>query len=45
VFIDENNNSQIAICDQHKLYIYDYENNIISGAADSRHPDGAAAGF
>ena len=24
VFIDENNTNQIAICDQHKLYIYNY---------------------
>lgn len=24
VFIDENNTNQIAICDQHKLWIYDY---------------------
>lgn len=37
VFIDENNNRQIAICDQHDLYIYDYRNNSFQKA---NLPDG-----
>lgn len=42
VFIDENNVGQIAICDQSKLYIYNYLTNVFMVAT---LPDGFVPGY
>lgn len=42
VFIDDNNNNQIAICDQHELYIYNYEDGSFQAAT---LPDGVIPGY
>lgn len=39
VSIDENNASQIAICDRKKLYIYDYETDVFSTVTMDFTPD------
>lgn len=39
VFIDENNKSQIAICDQRNIYIYDYANSTFTKAPISFIPN------
>ena len=38
VFIDENNNSQIAICDKKSIYIYNYSTGVFSKALTSGSP-------
>lgn len=38
VFIDENNNNQVAICDKNKLYIYNYSTGVFATATDGVNP-------
>jgi hypothetical protein len=42
VFMDENNSNQIAICDQHHLYIYNYVTNTFQQAV---LPTGVSPGY
>lgn len=42
VFIDENNASQIAICDKNFIYIYNYDTNVFSQAT---LPNGFKPGY